>query len=178
MGLSEKLMLKLRRAQDLESQKAKKNLNLEETLEMVLDLYLEKRDPVKKAQRQKAKGKLRTVVKNNSREECEKLKQEKEKPQKQTPSLEAKTKLSSKKTQKRKALPAETIHRVQLRDQGRCSHIDPHSQKRCGARRFLEIHHIKPLSEGGSDDVDNLQLLCSGHHKMVHRMRPSATGGT
>ena len=32
----------------------------------------------------------------------------------------------------------------------------------------LEIHHIKPKSYGGNDDINNLILLCSSCHKLVH----------
>lgn len=62
LGISEELMLKIRRAQDLESQRQKKNLNLEQALEEILAVYLEKRDPLVRAYRQKAKGKLQTTA--------------------------------------------------------------------------------------------------------------------
>ena len=58
LGVSEKLMLKIRDVQNLESQRQKKNVSLEETLEALTELYLEKKDPVRKAKRQKARGKL------------------------------------------------------------------------------------------------------------------------
>lgn len=29
---------------------------------------------------------------------------------------------------------------------------------------FVEVHHITPLSEGGTDTLDNLAVLCSGCH--------------
>ena len=51
-------MLKIRDVQNLESQRQKKNVSLEETLEALTELYLEKKDPVRKAKRQKARGKL------------------------------------------------------------------------------------------------------------------------
>ena len=48
-----------------------------------------------------------------------------------------------------------------------CTHIDENG-RRCQERRFLHIHHIKPLSEGGTNDLDNLTLFCSGHHRVSH----------
>ncbi|MGE3973782.1 MAG: HNH endonuclease [Bdellovibrionales bacterium] len=51
MGISEKLQQKLKRAQELESQRQQKHVSLEETLEALLNLYLEKKDPVQKAQK-------------------------------------------------------------------------------------------------------------------------------
>ncbi|MGE3972892.1 MAG: HNH endonuclease [Bdellovibrionales bacterium] len=46
---SEVVSLKLKRAQELESQRQQKNVNFEETFEALLDVYLEKKDPVQKA---------------------------------------------------------------------------------------------------------------------------------
>jgi hypothetical protein len=33
----------------------------------------------------------------------------------------------------------------------------------------LEIHHIKPLKIGGTDDFDNLMLLCRTCHKAIEK---------
>lgn len=38
----------------------------------------------------------------------------------------------------------------------------------CGARRFTEAHHIVWWSRGGGTDLDNLLLICSFHHTLVH----------
>jgi hypothetical protein len=38
----------------------------------------------------------------------------------------------------------------------------------CGARRFTQAHHIVWWSRGGPTDLENLILLCSFHHKLVH----------
>ena len=38
----------------------------------------------------------------------------------------------------------------------------------CGARRFTQAHHIVWWSKGGRTDLDNLVLICSFHHKLVH----------
>lgn len=38
----------------------------------------------------------------------------------------------------------------------------------CGSRRFTEAHHIVWWSKGGRTDLDNLLLICSFHHKLVH----------
>lgn len=33
---------------------------------------------------------------------------------------------------------------------------------------FLEIHHIRPLSQGGADTIDNISVLCPNCHRIVH----------
>lgn len=38
----------------------------------------------------------------------------------------------------------------------------------CGARRFTEAHHIVWWRDGGRTDLDNLVLICSFHHRLVH----------
>jgi hypothetical protein len=38
----------------------------------------------------------------------------------------------------------------------------------CGARRFTQGHHILWWKRGGRTDLDNLLLLCTMHHKLVH----------
>jgi hypothetical protein len=38
----------------------------------------------------------------------------------------------------------------------------------CGRRRHLHGHHIRGWAEGGPTKLDNLVLLCPGHHRMVH----------
>jgi hypothetical protein len=38
----------------------------------------------------------------------------------------------------------------------------------CGSRRFTEAHHIVWWRNGGRTDLDNLLLICSFHHRLVH----------
>ena len=38
----------------------------------------------------------------------------------------------------------------------------------CGRRQFTEAHHIVWWRNGGRTDLDNLLLICSFHHKLVH----------
>jgi hypothetical protein len=38
----------------------------------------------------------------------------------------------------------------------------------CQRKRFVEGHHIRHWSAGGETSLDNLLLLCSHHHTMVH----------
>jgi hypothetical protein len=45
----------------------------------------------------------------------------------------------------------------------------------CGARRFTEAHHVRWWRHGGRTDLDNLLLICSFHHRLVHEYGWSVT---
>ena len=51
--------------------------------------------------------------------------------------------------------------KVFARDGRRC--------QQCGKAGRLEAHHVLPLKENGSNDMDNLTTLCRGCHIEVHR---------
>ena len=38
----------------------------------------------------------------------------------------------------------------------------------CGAKRFTEAHHLVFWRHGGHTELDNLLLICSFHHRLVH----------
>jgi hypothetical protein len=38
----------------------------------------------------------------------------------------------------------------------------------CGTNAFTQAHHIECWSRGGRTDLDNLLLVCSFHHRLVH----------
>lgn len=48
---------------------------------------------------------------------------------------------------------------AQIRDNHRCVI--------CGFDIVVDVHHITPRSEGGTDDVSNLLTLCPNHHRMA-----------
>jgi len=56
------------------------------------------------------------------------------------------------------------------RDRGKCC------VPGCRASRHLEIHHIIPRASGGGHDLENLTLLCDGHHHALHDGKLTITG--
>ena len=40
----------------------------------------------------------------------------------------------------------------------------------CGSRRFADSHHIRWWRDGGRTDPENLLLICSFHHRLVHEL--------
>ncbi|MFD0926096.1 HNH endonuclease signature motif containing protein [Williamsia deligens] len=64
---------------------------------------------------------------------------------------------------RRRRLPTRRLLRLVFeRDRG-CRHPG------CGRTRHLHAHHVRFWSEGGTTDPDNLILLCSTHHRALHR---------
>ncbi|MFO0748461.1 MAG: HNH endonuclease signature motif containing protein [Myxococcota bacterium] len=38
----------------------------------------------------------------------------------------------------------------------------------CSNRRWLDAHHIEHWADGGATSRENLLLLCTAHHRLVH----------
>jgi hypothetical protein len=71
-------------------------------------------------------------------------------------------------TQSKPARATQTIppalrRQVVRRDHGCC--VVPG----CRNATFIDVHHIQPRAEGGQHVADNLVVLCSAHHRAVHR---------
>ena len=76
---------------------------------------------------------------------------------------------------KRVRLPAAMKHEVTHRDEGQCTHQDALG-KRCSNRKWVEIHHRVPVSQGGIHCLGNLTTLCSAHHRILHATSPGRSG--
>ena len=63
----------------------------------------------------------------------------------------------------RSAVPPATDRAVRQRDGYRCT------VPGCRSARLLHAHHILWQSRGGGHEMENLTLLCAGHHGAVHR---------
>jgi hypothetical protein len=172
LGISDDLHELLKRVRDLVSTQMGKSATLEETLRVALTLYVEKKDPMEKAKRAETKeGKTKRVetieatVKGSESD----LSFSDPKP---VPGQVGSTRASqiSKNTSARqnpRFIPAKLEHAVRLRYQGQCT-FKTTQGARCTERRWLDIHHVKPLSEGGATTLENLTLICRGHHQVIH----------
>lgn len=65
---------------------------------------------------------------------------------------------------KRRTIPVAIKRALWSRDRG-CTFPGCHNS------RFVDAHHIRHWSEGGETSLDNLLLLCSHHHRLVHEGR-------
>jgi len=59
-------------------------------------------------------------------------------------------------------IPPRVRREVLARDRHQCR------RKGCNHSRFLEIHHLTPRTEGGTNDPENLVTLCTACHKLLH----------
>ncbi len=62
----------------------------------------------------------------------------------------------------RATIPSKVRSAVLARDRHRCA------TPGCGAAHFLEVHHVIPRGQGGSNRADNLVTLCSRCHRFAH----------
>ncbi len=127
VGISDRLLEKIKRVQDLEAQRTKQNVNLEQTLESLVEDYLDKHDPLIKAHRKtlKTEAKLHVV---RQKQLCQKSGSQKV--------LNTKSSMSSEGA--KRYIPAELKHKVAMRDKGQCGYIHKNGN-RCENKRWLEV---------------------------------------
>jgi hypothetical protein len=70
---------------------------------------------------------------------------------------------SSKPPRATQAVPPALRRKVLRRDHRRC--VVPG----CRNATFVDLHHVEARADGGADDADNLVVLCSVHHRALHR---------
>ena len=49
--------------------------------------------------------------------------------------------------------------------QDQCEYVDPRTNRRCTARHYLQIDHIKPVAHGGMATPTNLRVFCGAHNR-------------
>ena len=132
-------------AKDLKAEAKRLNVDPAEVLKRAFYEMRERTDPVRKAERANAR---------------------KERKPKQPPKELCVNKIP---IAKRKPIPAATAHAVKLRDGNQCTEIHEDGA-RCENTRWLHIHHIIRVADGGTNELDNLTTLCSVHHELHHQM--------
>jgi hypothetical protein len=155
LGIDEELLVKLRRAQDQVSQSRGKAVSLEETLREAVSFYLHHKDPLEKARRVIAKKGFESLNKlfTGTVPAC-------------TPNPTAPPGQPGSRP-KRAPIPKATEHEVRLRDLNQCQAPSPGGGV-CGERRWIDLHHLKPVSQGGTNAPENLVILCRAHHRLKH----------
>jgi len=160
-----RVLAKLKHVQSLMGQVG----SFEEMLESLADYYIEREDPVKKAERALAKraAAAESGPANSERsEQAESVRSESDCSE----LVRAKSRVRSRKSAhpQRKPLTAHQIHTVNARDGRRCTFIDTKGN-RCPNERWLHVHHVQSVARGGTNESENLITLCSRHHQLVHQ---------
>ncbi len=206
LGVSETLLLDLRQVQNLVSSARGTSASLEDTLRAMVELYLARKDPERKARRVIAKkgmaedGSHRNDLNRRSgtmggnkapvTEIDTSVRSEKNPSIGDTQnrdSLVPKSDAGSGKglsmnasamsgderftgtvQVRRKPLPAALLHAVRFRDRNTCQ-FEFVDGKKCGSKRWLEIHHRIPVNQGGANRLANLVTLCRAHHRALHQ---------
>jgi hypothetical protein len=162
--LSSELLEKLKRVQALRSH-AQPSMSRIELLEYMADEVLKRLDPIEKEKEKQKQKQKKTKAVNQA---CAKKQREVKtqttleiKPDSSISSMPDVTQSQFKRT----VIPAKTRRLVWMRAEGKCQFVDFETGEQCGSRYFLEIDHsIKSVALGGSNDPENLRLLCRGHN--------------
>jgi len=161
-----RVLAKLKHVQSLMGQ-----VEFEAMLEKLADYYIEREDPVKKAERDLAKRAAAASAESGSASSERSERAESERSESDCSELvRAKSRVRSRKStpNKRKPLAAHQLHTVNARDGRRCTFIDANGN-RCPNERWLHVHHIQSVARGGINTPENLITLCSRHHQLVHQ---------
>ena len=174
----------LREARAVMASRKKRDIKLAEALKLVLEEFLDRHEPVRKAERAlKRAANLTTMNLTTENRMTEKLTTMNLTTMKCTTEnrmtenlLETRTRKHSVQTERpakvskgRTAIAARVRHIVNARDQARCTFVDL-AGNRCSSDRWLHTHHILPVSKGGGNEPANLTTLCSFHHDLVHQL--------
>lgn len=146
LAVSEEWAELLANTKDVMSQQEQRAVSTEEALFSLMARFRQKNDPVKKAER--ANARTADMASKNSEIES------------------ARPKNTSPRTRYR---PRLVEHEVDLRDKNQCIHVDRRG-RRCSSKRWLHKHHVTELARGGRHSADNIETLCSAHHRMKHRV--------
>jgi hypothetical protein len=156
LAVSEEWSELLTKTKDRLSQSKRRAVSTEEALFILMKEAHEKDDPVRKAERSKA----RKAKKQKAALRCHEG------------TVAESGFLSGNPNQnglleKSRAVPTAVQHEVALRDQGQCIHIYSNGE-RCKNKRWIDRHHVIPFARGGKHEVENVETLCSAHHRMRH----------
>ena len=72
---------------------------------------------------------------------------------------------ASRERRARRHIPVAVRRAVWRRYGGACCYEDPLTGVTCGSTHLVQIDHIVPVAQGGSDDISNLRLRCSVHNR-------------
>jgi hypothetical protein len=151
LAVSEEWADLLTQTKDRLSQSKRRVVSTEEALFILMSKAHEKDDPVQRAERSKTRKAKKQKIALKLPEDFE----------------THETQVKNAQPERSRSRPAAVQHEVTLRDQGQCIHVYSNGA-RCRHKRWIDQHHIIPFARGGQHTADNLETLCSAHHRMRH----------
>ncbi len=151
LGVSDEWFANLKQVKDLLSQKFGRNVDSEEALGHIMKDFIQRNDPVLKAERAMASSEKRAQKQNS--------------PFPGTVNSKKQTK------PRREKIKRITFHQLNVRDGNQCTHVGRFG--RCEEKRWLDTHHIVEVTKGGTNALENLTTLCRAHHQ-AHHFAPMA----
>jgi 5-methylcytosine-specific restriction endonuclease McrA len=152
-----------------------KGNNTNELIELLAEEYLKKNDPLRKKPSKKPaaralKKPTKKPTKKSPKRSTEKAPElPPKKSQCRTLASSIKSKTSIKRT---RYIPKKTREEVHRKANGQCQYRDPKTGRICGSRYKTQIDHIEPFCKNGGNQLNNLQLLCSGHNALKGSLKP------
>ena len=144
--ISTALWAKLERVRGLLRHKHPRG-RLENVLEELAEVYLDSKDPERRARRRTSK---RTCAED-------------------APGLSKNARQNAAGSHDSRSAIARAVRdAVFLRDGGQCA-FKSADGLRCASREWLELDHILPRARGGLDNANNLRVLCRGHNQHAAR---------
>ena len=147
LGVSEEFLETLKELKDLKSQQAGAAVDSEDALLSAMKNEIARISPLEKAKRAR-------------------LREEKTKSARETIKPETKARVPK----RRVPLTAATKHAVHLRDGHQCTY-ETETGERCTQTRWLDIHHVIEVQQGGDNSTENLRTVCGFHHRCHHEDR-------
>jgi 5-methylcytosine-specific restriction endonuclease McrA len=164
LSISGALNEQLNHLRDLLSH-AHPNMSMEELIENLAELGLEKYDPARKARRAFAR---KETLHPKKASRCSAGTHAGSRVHRSSlPPAETGDRRPVSQVQESRSIRATARHDLAARENDvACTFVDPVTKRRCGSTRFIEIDHIEPYSYGGSNESQNLQYTCSAHNKL------------
>ena len=160
--VTESDMRKINRAREVLSHGGKIPVTVDVLMKAVEEL-LERRDPLRKAERAAAKASTEALAPDARADQRD----SDGRPGASRPGTS------------RPAIPARVRHQVMLRDHAQCTWVNPDGT-RCPERFNVEFDHVVPWRQGGGHSAENLKLACrlhNQHRAEVEMGRPLREGG-
>ena len=142
LGVSSETEAQLKRLQEIYSQKKQRFVTLAEVIALMTQDTLERIAPEKKLERVR---KPKTV---SSRKHS----------------------IPNRPIQRRSPVPQRIKLQKLNEAQNQCTYTSSDG-RRCEQRLWLELHHKRPVSQGGGNEKENLKCLCSSHHRTLHELK-------